>query len=468
MKVDSKLLLSFSLTAGCLIQSSLGFSMSIRGKPDVWSGSFSVIEWHDGARNVNVMLAVQNKDGTLSPVGQTMFNVGPYGSSIFDINGGTPTGRNYFFIAEDMIDPSNYTSVGPFAIYDAFGDTHPTNSVAATATERFLTDVRPTATLATSQFPTATGGNIRSLSTYTPTSDSSKKDNNNDGRDVRDTILSVVQIVGIVIGCVGAVILSVIVYVCCFRQRPKGPLTVTYPNGPYGPGQQMGQPIPIITPAAKKQPIKKPVVAKINSDSTVVGSVVSPKMQESTTIEMNNDVSYTHEMTNQSPPPTAITHQQAYPYYSSDMYYGNQQMPYPSHDTMPVPTYFSNPASPTSPSFAHMQQQQMYPPQMQGANYWNYAALPPPPPFEHSPKPDTNEMDKKTEQVPMTATTATKTELAAASKTEQAESSLAQKFEMSSDQADANHAYHQDTEGLLQKPNDKTASTFQKPNTDSS
>ncbi|KAL0143246.1 hypothetical protein V8B55DRAFT_1475880 [Mucor lusitanicus] len=459
MKLDSKSLLSFSLTAGCFLQSSLGFSMSIFGKADTWRGSAAMIKWNDGARNVNVMLAVQNKDGTLSPVGQTTFNVAPYGFTIFDINSDTPVGRNYFFIAEDMIDPSNYTSVGPFAIYEANGDAHPTNSVVATATERFLTDVRPTATSANSQSPTVTGS-VRSLSTYTPTSDSSKNDSNYDHNLPRDTILSVVQIVGIVIGCVAAVILSVIVYVCCFRQRPKGPLKVTYPNGPYGPSQQMGVPVPIITPVSKKQSTKKPVVLKINSNSTVVGPVTSPKMQENTTIEMNNDISYTHETTNQSPPPTALTHQQAYPYYSNDILW---------KPTNAIPQSGHHAPSPTSPSFAYTQQQQMYPPQMQAANYWNYSPLPPPPPTSnYSPKPDTNEVDNKTEQVPTTAITAPKTELAAVSKTEQLESSLAQKFEMSSDQADVHQEEHQDTASLFQKPNDKTYPTVQKPNTHSS
>ncbi|GAN02443.1 hypothetical protein MAM1_0022c01886 [Mucor ambiguus] len=465
MKFDSKLLLSFSLTAGCLIQYSSGFSMSIFGKADTWRGSFSVIKWQDGARNVNVMLAVQNKDGTLSPVGQTTFNVAPYGTTIIDINRDTPVGRNYFFIAEDMIDPSNYTSVGPFAIYEPNGDAHPTNSVAAIATERFLTDVRPTAT---SQSPAATGS-VRSLSTYSPTSDSSRNNSNNDDVSPGHIIFSVVQIVGIVVGCVGAVILSVLVYVCCFRQRPKGPLKVTYPNGPYGPSQQMGMPVPIITPAAKKkQSIKKPVVAKINSDSTVVGSVASPKMQENTTIQMNNDISYTHEMTNQSPPPTVLTHQQAYPYYSNNMYQNNQQLLYPSQDTMPMPIHFSSPASPTSPSFAYMQQQQMYSPQMQAASYRNYSALSPPSPFDYSPKPDTNDVDNKTEQVPMATAAATKTELTAMPKTEQAESSIAQKLEMSSEQADDYQVEHHATASLFQKPNGKTIPTVQKPNTHSS
>ncbi|KAK4513913.1 aspartate-semialdehyde dehydrogenase [Mucor velutinosus] len=464
MKLDSKLLLSFSLTAGHLIQSSLGFSMSIMGKADAWRGSFSVIQWHDGARNVNVMLAVQNKDGTLSPVGQTTFNVAPYGTTIIDINRDTPVGRNYFYIAEDMIDPSNYTSVGPFAIYEANGDTHPTNSVVASATERFLTDVRPTAT--SSQSSTVTG--IRSQSTYTPTGDSSKNDSNNMNDRAQNTVISVVQIVGIAIGCVGAVILGAIVYACCFRQRPKSPLKVTYPNGPYGPNQQMGAPAPIITPVAKKQSIKKPVVSKIDSDSTVVSSIASPKTQENTTITMNNDLSYTHEMTHQPPLPTAMTHQQAYPYYGNEMYYGNQQMAYPSQDTMSIPTHFSHPASPASTSFAYMQQQQMYPPQMQTANHWNYTAFPPPTSFDYSPKPDTNDMDSKTEQVLMTAATATKTELAAATKTEQAEPTLAQKFETSSEHADVHQVELPDTASLFQKPNDNTTPIVQKPNTRSS
>lgn len=241
---------------------------------------------------------------------------------------------------------------------------------------------------------------------------------------------------------------------------------MTYPNGPYGPGQQMGMPVPIITPAAKKKPVKKPAVTKLESDSTVAGSVASPKMQENTTIQMNSDISYTHEMTQSSPhpPPAVLAHHQAYPYYSNETYYGNQQMPYPSQDTMPMPTHFSGPASPTSPSFAYTQQQQMYPPQIQAANYWNYSALPPPPPpLDYSPKPDTNDVGNKTEQVPMTTASATKTELAAASKTEQAESTLAQKFEMSSEQAEDH-----DTARSSQQPNDNTTFTAQKPNSHSS
>ncbi|KAG1110839.1 hypothetical protein G6F42_015207 [Rhizopus arrhizus] len=440
--------------------------MSIFGKADTWRGSFSVIKWQDGARNVNVMLAVQNKDGTLSPVGQTTFNVAPYGTTIIDINRDTPVGRNYFFIAEDMIDPSNYTSVGPFAIYEANGDTHPTNSVAVTATERFLTDVRPTAT---SQSSTATGS-IRSQSTYTPTGGSSKSGNNSEYGSPTHIILGVVQIVGIVIGCVGAVIVATLIYVCCCRKRTKGSLSASGPHYPpvsagMGPNQIPGVPAPKITPTVKKQSIKKPVVGKLDSDTTVAGSIASPKLQENTTINMNSDFSYAHEMANQPPPAPVMPPQQAYHYYNNEMYYGSQ-MQYPSQDTMPVPTYFSNPTSPTSPSFSYMQQQQMYPPQMQAANYWNYAALPPSP-YDYTPKPDTNEAENKTQQVPMTTDAATKTELAAASKTEQAESTLSQKFEMPVGQTDLQSVVH-DTTSLLKKPNDKTAPLVQKPNTHSS
>lgn len=188
--------------------------MSIFGSTDIWPGSSALIQWHDGARNVNVMLAVQNKDTTLSPVGQTTFNVAPYGSTIIRINSGTPTGRNYFFIAEDIIDPSNYTSVGPFSIIEPFGDAHPTNSITVTATERFSTDEVPTAT---SQGAGAGASvSVRSKSTNTANTNS-----NNDNDDIVESsthvILSMVQIIGIVVGCVGAVIVGAIIYVVIKR-----------------------------------------------------------------------------------------------------------------------------------------------------------------------------------------------------------------------------------------------------------
>lgn len=182
--------------------------MSIFGSTDIWPGSSALIQWHDGARNVNVMLAVQNKDTTLSPVGQTTFNVAPYGSTIIRINSGTPTGRNYFFIAEDIINPSNYTSVGPFSIIEPFGDAHPTNSITVTATERFSTDEVPTAT-------SQGGGAGASASVRSKSTNTANTNSNNDDIVESSThvILSMVQIIGIVVGCVGAVIVGVIIYV---------------------------------------------------------------------------------------------------------------------------------------------------------------------------------------------------------------------------------------------------------------
>lgn len=208
MKYNYKLLSLLILSTSCLIRSSNGFSMTIFGSTNIWPGSSALIQWHDGTRNVNVMLAVQNKDTTLSPVGQTTFNVAPYGSTIIRVNSDTPTGRNYFFIAEDIIDPSNYTSVGPFSIIEPFGDAHPTNSITVTATERFNTDTVPTAT---SQGAGASAS-VRSKSTNTANSDSDN-DISNIVESPTHVILSMVQIIGIVVACVGAVIVGAFIYV---------------------------------------------------------------------------------------------------------------------------------------------------------------------------------------------------------------------------------------------------------------
>ncbi|CEP14665.1 hypothetical protein [Parasitella parasitica] len=412
--------------------------MSLMTSTNIWPGSTALIQWHNGARNVNVMLAVQDKDGTLSPVGQTTFNVAPYGSTVIRINSDTPTGRNYFFVAEDMIDPSNYTSVGPFAIFDPFGDAHPTNSIAATATERFLTDSPATAS---SNMPTGTTS-VRSKSTNTVTNDSS------DGNEESPThfILGVVQIVGIVIGCVAAVVLGAITYVCVFKKRTKfTPDTPLFPPAPMnmtnGSHPMLGVPPPTIPPTRKKQSIKKPAVSPVSPATTV---------QENTTINMSADLSYTHNMSNHSPQ-GVMAPQQAYTHYGNNgMYYGNQ-IQYPSQDTMPIPTHFSESTSP--PSFTYTQQQrQLYPPSPQiqaadTADYWNYL----PPTFTSSPKPDVNELDNKTEQNPMTSAVAPKTELKAVSKTEQAESTLAERFEIPV--VEAQLEQQNDTTNLLQKPN---------------
>lgn len=235
-----------------------------------------------------------------------------------------------------------------------------------------------------------------------------------------------------------------------------------YPPAPMnmnGPSGMPGVPIPMKEPTVKKQSLKKPVVGKVDSNMTVVGSEVSPKLQENTTISLSNDFSYAQNLANQSPPPVNLP-QQTYSYYgNNEMYYGNQ-MQYPYQDAMPMPTHFTNPSSPTSPSFAYMQQQQMYPPQNQAvtANYWNYS--PPPPPLNFSHKPDSNSIDNKTEQIPMTSATnnTQKTELAAVpAKTEQAESSLSQKFEMPVVHADLEQ--QQDNTSLFQKPH-ATSSFF--------
>lgn len=202
-----KLLLLATLPTIYWIQSSHGFTMSFYGSSDIWPGSTAFIKWNGAARNVNVMLAVQNKDSTLSPVGQTTFNVDPSSPSFIRINKDTPTGRNYFFIAEDMIDPSNYTSVGPFAVVDPFGDAHPTNSIAATATERFLTDSQPTATSSIAE----PNGSIRSKSI--PTATNSVSHNDDDRSPFIGTFLTIAQIVGISIGCVAATIIIAISYV---------------------------------------------------------------------------------------------------------------------------------------------------------------------------------------------------------------------------------------------------------------
>lgn len=230
-----------------------------------------------------------------------------------------------------------------------------------------------------------------------------------------------------------------------------------YPPAPMnmnGPSRMPGAPIPMKNPTAKKQSLKKPVVGKFDSNMTVVGSIASPKLQENTIINLSNNLSYTQNLANQSPS-SMNSPQQAYPYYSNDkMYYGNQTQ-YPHQDAMPMPTHFTNPSSPTSPSFAYMQQQQMYPAQNQAvaANYWNYS--PPPLPFNFSPKPDAKNIDNKTEQVPIASAAISiatqKTELTAVlAKTKQAESSLSQKFEMPIVHAELEQQH--DNTSLFQKP----------------
>lgn len=235
-----------------------------------------------------------------------------------------------------------------------------------------------------------------------------------------------------------------------------------YPPAPVnmnGPSRMPGAPTPIKNPTVKKQPLKKPVVGKVDSSMTVVASVPSPKLQENTTINFSSDLSYTQHLENQSPS-SIIPPQQAYPYYgNNEMYYGNQ-MQYPYQDTMPMPAHFTNPSSPTSPSFSYMQQQQTYIPQNQAvaASYWNYP--PPPSPFNFSPKPDANKVDNKTEQIQMASATTTtqKTELAAIpAKTEQAESSLSQKFEMPVVHADIEQKH--DNASLFQKPHAPSSSS---------
>lgn len=236
-----------------------------------------------------------------------------------------------------------------------------------------------------------------------------------------------------------------------------------YPPAPVnmnGPSRVPGVPTPIKNPTVKKQSLKKPIVAKVDSSMTVVASIPSPKLQENTTINFSNDLSYTQHLANQSPS-SIISPQQVYPYYgNNEMYYGNQ-MQYPYQDTMPMPTHFTNPSSPTSPSFAYMQQQQMYTPQNQAvaASYWNYP--PPPSPFNFPPKQDANKVDNKTEQIQMASATTTtqKTELAAIpAKTEQAESSLSQKFEMPAVHADLEQKH--DNTSLFQKPHAPSSSSF--------
>lgn len=199
---------------------------SVTAGEKAWPGSFlRVTFWGDNIPStVNVQLAAQNPDKTFTTVGQTDYNISPGSYQVFNTNGDSPVGLNYFIVAVDVNDPKNFAVSNPITLYDPFGNAHPTNSVTATGTLVYKTlesssIATPSSTLISASTNSFSGSST-STSTNTATATSSKTSDN----DSHSHSLPTSQIVVIaVMSCVGAVLIAVtcfkIIIVSTFQKR---------------------------------------------------------------------------------------------------------------------------------------------------------------------------------------------------------------------------------------------------------
>lgn len=87
----------------------------------------------DSPKLVNVKIAVQNPDNTLTSIDSaTSYNVASGDFVSISIPKGVQPAINYWFVAVDTADASHYATLGPFTISGMFDNTNPSSSVSAT------------------------------------------------------------------------------------------------------------------------------------------------------------------------------------------------------------------------------------------------------------------------------------------------------------------------------------------------
>ncbi|KAG2198676.1 hypothetical protein INT47_001815 [Mucor saturninus] len=281
---------------------------------------------------VTFKIAVLNKDNTLTSMEEYNnynFMTGTFQSVLIpnDVN----PGINYYFIAVDNDDTSNYATLGPLVIRKTNAGTNPSASITADSNGiAYKTD----------------GGAIASASITSSTSSTSstpkitlpKTIDNEDKTDQSHP-----NIAAIAGGAAGGmfvimIVIWIILYKCCIKKHRLGNITVTYNNnGSNAQSQFQGHKqsnLNITRPSPKKNNVKplEPQKPKKSLHRPNINGLDSSPSTDNTII-----------------PPYPYSHQQGYPSY-----------PYPqdpnlAQDCMPIPEHFGNASNPYPPELATIQ-----------------------------------------------------------------------------------------------------------------
>ncbi|KAI9345763.1 hypothetical protein BD770DRAFT_413969 [Pilaira anomala] len=377
----------FIVTSNLLLLSTVsafGFSLFSPGFPINAGGGNMVVFGSDSPKLVTFKIAVQNKDNTLSAIESFSAPNTMTGDFVrISIPDDVEPGINYWFVAVDSTNESNYATLGPLVIRKMFDSKNPTASV--------------TADSSSTPYQTSGGGNVAasptgSLNYAVPTGSSTTmnrvspviKPTGSDLEDDHSLPISVGTIVGIAAGGIAFLMIATIILYCfCFKKAIKtiAPLVNNLTTSNDSENKPASKPStavnmsgihkfsvsPVVTPAKPQK--QAAIVTPSSSQSTPSSSVPAPNTADFS-FNVNNENTYNH------PYSSTMYQQQTYPFYP--YYYDNsetqqqQVLPYPAQqDSMPVPEHFKSeeiplyppPLSPTlqnynTQSFQQQQQQQ--------------------------------------------------------------------------------------------------------------
>lgn len=141
-----RILGSTFIVSTLLLNNVLGFSIRLFSPGfDITAGSSTSFVFEgDSPKLVSFKIAVQNKDNTLTSIESfSAPNTTPGDFVHITIPSGVQAGINYWFIAVDSTNESNYATLGPRVIRKMFDSNNPTASITADSGSAYKTDGGP-------------------------------------------------------------------------------------------------------------------------------------------------------------------------------------------------------------------------------------------------------------------------------------------------------------------------------------